>query len=91
MKDWKGNYYEVINKEEGIIEVGVGNLKNMSSLTQKYIKGGAKPDKEIEVNKKKFLVAVRQFAKKHEGTKYHLLDFSDNCMGFKKYVLGRAC
>lgn len=89
IKDWDGVFHELDNQKGKIIILN-GNASDMSKETQYYLKRNPRPEQTIEVNKKKFLQAIEEFSKKHNGTPYHILDFSDNCIGFKNFVVDKS-
>ena len=91
LKDWKGNYHELINKD-GIIVIGSGDLKNMSETTQFYMgkNQNIEPDDKIIVNKEKFQEAIKKFKKEHEGKKYSIFNFKGSCIAFKNYVIEKS-
>jgi len=88
-KRWDGKYCELGNVR-GKIRILIGGLRKMSKETQNYLKDIPNPEETVEVDKAKFLKAIEQFKKKHDDTEYHVLDFSDNCIGFKDFVLKKS-
>jgi len=90
IKDWDGEYHELDKDKNGKISILNGKIKEMSETTQIYFKENPKSDETIEVNKKLFLKAIEEFIKEHQGTTYHRLDFSDNCIAFKDYTLEKS-
>ncbi len=90
LEDWNGVGYELFYDKEGKIEILGWKKKCLSKSTKDYLKKNPKPDELVIVNKKKFLKAIQDFIKKNEGKKYHLLDFSNNSIGFKNYVIDKS-
>jgi len=94
LQDEGGIYYELnyFIGEDGKKKIKVlrGNLSDMSKATQNYFDKNIKVDKEVNVDKEKFLNAVETFIEEREGKNYYLLDFGSNSIGFKNYVLGQS-
>ena len=98
MEDWDRTYYELANDKGWIktfegkarIRILKGKLKDMSKSTRCFFKNKPRHDERFKVDKKRFLQAVKSFAKEHEGKRYNPLDFSDNSIGFKNYVIDNS-
>ncbi len=94
LEDGKGIYYELhyVLGEDGKNKIKIlkGSMDDMSKATQNYFEQNPNPDKTVDVDKEKFLIAVDAFTKKHEGENYYLLDFSSNSVAFKNYVLSKS-
>jgi len=94
LEDEKGIYYELhyVLGEDGKNKIKIlkGSMDDMSKATQNYFEQNPNPDKTVDVDKEKFLIAVDAFTKKHEGENYYLLDFSSNSVAFKNYVLSKS-
>lgn len=88
----KGNIFYELKNDNGEIAILSGELEKMSSETQRYMGRNPrpKPDKRVAVDEEKFIRAVMDFIKMHEGEEYHLLDFKKNSRGFGKYVLRKS-
>ena len=89
IKDSKNNYYE-LDQNSWKIKIFSGKLDNLTELTRIFFKKNRTPKEIIEVDKTKFLNAVKEFKKLHEGKIYNLFNLSTNCIGFKNFIINKS-
>lgn len=86
-KDENNVFYE-LKKVDGNIEIFIGDLTNMSNITQDYMSRNPEPDELHIVDPDLFHKAVLDFKKLNRGKGYSFMYFSENCVGLRDYALG---
>ena len=90
-RDWNGEYHEHSVTAQKTIKILHGSLDKLSPATQWYFAHRHPVSRKVVcVNKKNFFEAMHAFTSRHDGKNYHVLNFSTNCIGFKRYVLKRS-